>query len=1166
MDQKLLNDTINNLEGYLNNSKKYIDTYNGRLEHIAELIGKRDKAQEDGFSAEIIAMYNEEINKQTKAVEDIKKFFEKLLNDSKRITGENKYKDISPDFLKEFLTFKIKWLEYENEKKRLQEEQRKENSKGTPNSIAESQKLQDKINKIITNQTSLENSFKAKSGYGETAIGTFKSDDKSQKTLEKVQKTLEEANIHSGEKNITTAKQIESDQTKAIKDLEEQYLQTGSRVVQTVKVLFGAVWNQVKDAGTMWMKFDDQATSTAKRLGMTSRSQSLAYTKNLLDSSKELAKNFGITAEQASKMRDSYVDATGRATLLSRSQMEDVVASSKLMGNETVQNAIKIMDSMGSTSQATVELMDKNYARAKASGLDITKASTELVKNLSLANKLNFKDGVDGISKMTIYSQRVKMDLQQVANVADKFSTIEGAIEGSAKLQVLGGQVAALGGNPMAMMYEALADPEALFKRVTDMFSTQAYFDRATGTSKIAPVQQAIMREQAKALGIDPEQAVQSAKQQAKLRDIEATIKSTNHELFNGLSDEQKAAIGNKAEYSKESGWTVTYFNEQTNQEETAKLTELTQQQIAQIAKEKEPVEDIRKHVRQIAGELVSLRERGTSMLDVFKMSKAELAHPVMATADEQLNSANRGEGLAGKAYNFITDGGWGTATAIAGSVGLGVASTIFGYKLKNLALTKIGKIFSGGSSVTPKPNVATGGGSTSGVGSALRQSKMYRKGRYLVGRALGRNKISLIREYHNIRRVKGGKRFGRINITDLNKARKIQRGVNSAQKTASAARATENARRIINAGKGLSTASKFAKGLYSLRSSALAPIAEIVGAGISFYSAGQERKSENKKLELKASQINSITGKSRYSKKDLENQDITSKNKEKVAKGGAIGRGTGALIGAAIGTIGGPLGVAAGAAIGGYIGKWVGKKLTPEENEGVVGERLKQINKDGVKDNLRRIILPVESIDYNVSLIANQLGIISARPARGNVYLDAELAGENQIESGKSFLGINSGTSEPNENKYNNNQKSVASAREVKNERIIKNDLYNYDGDVTIDNKRNSEIVNSQIQKEVIKGSFASNQTPSVNLNLSGSIDLNWKGMNVDKINSSDIIKLFESNQEIKNMLAETILNEYVKRGCGGRVIQESSWFTMGSGPGFNSMQVVGTDNVFNS
>ena len=142
MDQKLLNNTIKSLEGYLNNSKKYMDTYNGRLEHIAELVAKRDKAAQDGFSDDIIAMYDEEINKQTKAVEGLKKFFEGLLKDAKTITGAENYKDINPDFLKEFLAFKVSWLEYENEKKRLQEQKLKEDAKGTVDSIKESQKLQ----------------------------------------------------------------------------------------------------------------------------------------------------------------------------------------------------------------------------------------------------------------------------------------------------------------------------------------------------------------------------------------------------------------------------------------------------------------------------------------------------------------------------------------------------------------------------------------------------------------------------------------------------------------------------------------------------------------------------------------------------------------------------------------------------------------------------------------------------------------------------------------------------------------------------------------------------------------------------------------------------------------------------------------------------------------
>ena len=409
------------------------------------------------------------------------------------------------------------------------------------------------------------------------------------------------------------------------------------------KAFFNEFKSQLKDGADMWMRYNAQAISDAKRLGITSLEGARAYTRGLMEDSKQLSRDFGMSAEQAMKMRENYAKVTGRATLLTREQMADIAASSKLMGEETVQSAIQMMDNMGSTSQTTMELMDKNYARAVNSGLDTVKASEAFVKNMSLANKLTFRNGVDGISKMTILSQKIKLNLQEVANVADKFSTIEGALQGSAQLQMLGGAGAAFGGNPMQMMYEALSDPEALFQRMANMFADNAIFNRRTGEAEISPLQMQIMREQAKALGMNPDEAVKTAKQQAKLRDIETQWRLGSSDTYNSATEEQRAAIMNKAEYNKETGhWEVSYMTE-TGDMKKADVNQLEASDMEAIMKDNiEPVQDIRGRVKEIAMTLVGTKERLDSMKDQWMTGKAQAVNGAMETGDDALRSINQ--------------------------------------------------------------------------------------------------------------------------------------------------------------------------------------------------------------------------------------------------------------------------------------------------------------------------------------------------------------------------------------------------------------------------------------------------------------------------------------------------------------------------------------------
>ena len=619
------------------------------------LLAKLDKAERDGASKEVLGVISGEISKLensiSKQTEYASDFYEEMVN----LAGGRR--DLDDKMLKDIMVFRQTFVEMTEKIKDLQESYR--NEENGNNNPAELKRIQDEIKakraEYIKQYSQLKSNYGINS-YATKAANNFVRDDEAQaKVLENINAKEEASKVN----NQAIGKAIASN---------NEALENGAIIWGTIKKVSGEIWSQLKDGGNMWLKFNAQAISDSKRLGFTTKESARGYTKYLMETSKELSRNFGITADQAMKMQEAFSRATGKASLLSKSQMEDIAASSKLMGEETVSSAIEMMDNMGSTSQQATELLDKNYARAVNSGLDTVKASEAFVKNMSLANKLTFKSGVDGISKMTILSQRIKLNLQEVANVADKFGSIEGAIEGSAQLQMLGGAGAMFGGNPMQMMYEALSDPEALFERMGKMFGEQARFDRKTGEAKIDPLQLQIMREQAKAMGMNPDEAVQSAKQQAKIKDIEGY----NRDLVNryGKDSVEIAAIENKAQFDKKTGqWQITYQDETGETHENVDIKTLTPEQMKDIMKDNiDPVQDIRGRVKEIAMTLVGTKERLESMRDQWRTAKAQSINGAMEAGDTALTGIND----SGIWKNLITSGGAGT---IGSMIGLGLFS-----------------------------------------------------------------------------------------------------------------------------------------------------------------------------------------------------------------------------------------------------------------------------------------------------------------------------------------------------------------------------------------------------------------------------------------------------------------------------------------------------------
>ena len=1040
----IIEELSKSINSHYDSQKRLLDRYQQEF----------DKAQEKGATKEYLAVLSGEISKLENSIskqnESASAFYEEMV----KIAGGRT--DLDAKMLEDVMKYREILVTTQEQIAKLQESYNREQTKVDENNVnisnpAELARIQKNIaiqqSKIDTAYKQLESNY-GKGSFATIAADNFGNDSDAQKKL------LEEINERE-EASLSNHQAIGKAMADNNKKLEE-----GTVRWNTIKAVGKEIWSQLKDGGNMWLKYNAQAISDAKRLGITSKEGAREYTEYLMESTKQLSRNFGMSAEQAMKMQETFSKVTGKASLLTQAQMEDIAASSKLMGEETVSSAIEMMDNMGSTSQQATELLDKNYARAVNSGLDTVKASEAFVKNMSLANKLTFKSGVDGISKMTILSQRIKLNLQEVANVADKFGSIEGAIEGSAQLQMLGGAGAMFGGNPMQMMYEALSDPEALFERMGKMFGEQARFDRKTGEAKIDPLQLQIMREQAKAMGMNPDEAVQSAKQQAKIKDIEAS----NRSLVNryGRDSEEMAAIENKAQFNKETQqWEIAYMDE-TGQMQNVGVNNLTPDVMKEIMKDNiDPVQDIRGRVKEIAMTLVGTKERLDSMRDQWKTGKAQAMNGIMETGDTALTETNK-SGIWGS----ITGGGLGTWASILGLGALSGLNVYIGGKITKALAGKMPQIFASG-------------GKTASVAASTGESGAVATETVNAGTTATRT-------------VNAGATGSRLSGVG-NRVRNV---INAARNLG---RVDGNAAVFSRAGNTIGTLRNMSSTIRNVKMGArssgiLAGVAEVATAGLDYYSAGEEAKASQAGIEA-------LRQNNRMTSYNFERRKQEIENREDREKRGAIGQGIGGVIGAAggiaagaatgaaigtmvpipvVGTLAG-MAVGAGMAwLGGKVGRSIGESTV--EDKGVVESELGEINDSDEEENLRRIVLPIESIDYNVALIANQLGIVSAMASRDNIYLKAEQAGEIQVEG------------------------------------------------VPLQAGQVNQVDANVIQQPTYAGGG------TVNLNINGTIELTGGGQGVGKLTAQDIKRIIDNNPELQRHIADVITGRQGRNGNAGR------------------------------
>ena len=428
-----------------------------------------------------------------------------------------------------------------------------------------------------------------------------------------------------------------------------------------------------------WVDIDQKVFEFGRNAGLAV-DQMRAVQKNVLESYGQMAARLGMTYEEIFKFQEQYVQNTGRAVLMTNDQVESLASMSKLVGESAVNNAVQNMDDLGASTSTASDYLALTMARARTQGLDAKKASETFASNIKMASRYSFREGVNGVSKMALLSQQLKFNMESIGATIEKFSTIEGAIETSANIQMLGGAYAANFANPLDAMGEALLDAESFINRIVNTVSSQATFNRETGQVEMAAFEKARLREFAKQMGINYDEAWNMVAQQTKIQNIQRDIPLANY------TEEEKALIANKAQYdTREGRWEVTLPGEK----EGTAITALTDSMISQLRDNAAPQEAMQRDVHEMHDDLRryitysmttsrSLREqiRGAQE-NVLVQGANYMSDPILQPIKTTTGQMTREGGF------------WGSA-AIMGALGVGSV-------VKGLGIDWIGRGIKGG-------------------------------------------------------------------------------------------------------------------------------------------------------------------------------------------------------------------------------------------------------------------------------------------------------------------------------------------------------------------------------------------------------------------------------------------------------------------------------------
>ncbi len=234
-------------------------------------------------------------------------------------------------------------------------------------------------------------------------------------------------------------------------------------------------------------------------------------------------KMMGGTYKDMVDIQQAANEAMGSAAIITAEGQKQLFASISLVEggmNITKENAKSLIENFTKAGFSVYNIgqeVNKIFNTAKETGANVKLVFDEVEKNMSKLNLFNFKNGVEGMTKMAAQSQMLRVTMQETLDFAEQLYDPEKAVEVASTFQRLG-----LGS--MTNVYElqdmARSDPKKLQEMLASEFTRFVEIDAQTGERRINAMGQEVIRVLSKEVpGLKTDYIVQSGLAMAEFQD-----------------------------------------------------------------------------------------------------------------------------------------------------------------------------------------------------------------------------------------------------------------------------------------------------------------------------------------------------------------------------------------------------------------------------------------------------------------------------------------------------------------------------------------------------------------------------------------------------------------------------------------------------------------------
>ena len=294
-------------------------------------------------------------------------------------------------------------------------------------------------------------------------------------------------------------------------------------------------WGKIEGLGLF--ELDKSIKQSALSMGILSK-EAVGFRTNL-KAAAEATSMMGVNLKGLAELQSSYSENLGRTVVLSQKGLEGMAAMSKMtgLGAEGTAQMAADMDIQGLSAERTAEFVEETLNSSHKMGVNATKVMKNIGSGIKLMDKYHFKEGTKGLAKMAQLVTKLGVDMNSVSGMADKLWNIEGAVEMSAQLNVMGGAWAAMA-DPFHLMYMARNDMKGLTEEIARASQESISFNNATGEFDMSAEGMHRLKIIAEQTGVAYEDLVTMGKNMAKFDKIKGQVGFSV-----GGSEEDKAML-----------------------------------------------------------------------------------------------------------------------------------------------------------------------------------------------------------------------------------------------------------------------------------------------------------------------------------------------------------------------------------------------------------------------------------------------------------------------------------------------------------------------------------------------------------------------------------------------------------------------------------------------